>query len=928
MPGFPAGTVTFLFTDIEQSAALWERTPASARVVVERQFALVRQGIAANGGVLYKLIGDATQSAFATAAQGIAAALDAQRTLAGEPWPSADERPRVRMALHAGAAEPRDGDYLAPCLNRLSRLLDAAHGEQILVSEIVADLASGLLPPDASLRRLGEFRLRDLLQPEEVFQLCHPALRADFPPLDTAGRLSHNLPAQPTPFLGREREVEEVVALLLQPDVRLVTLTGAGGVGKTRLGLRVAAEALESFPDGAFLIDLARQTDPDAVPTATAAALGLREQPGQGLAETVAAYLRERRMLLLFDNFEHVLPAVTFVAGLLAAAPGISILATSRARLGLQAEHEYRVETLPLPDLAALPPLEDLARYDAIALFVARARALRPEFALTPQNAAAVAAICARVDGLPLAIELAAARVKLLTPDALLARLDRRLSTLVGGARDLPQRQRTLRDTIAWSHDLLAPDEAALFRRLSVFVGGWTLEGADAVSVVDDGGDDALAGVAALVDQSLVDQWPGDDEPRYGMLESIREFASDQLAGSGEAEAVQHAFEAFLIARAGQAEAGLLGPEQPRWLERLAAEHDNLRAALASIVGRGDGAAAMRLAPRLWRFWKLRGFPSEGRTWLERALALADRDDAAGRATAELGLGELAMETPDLAAAEAHYRASLALCEQQGDRRGIAFALSGLLIVAVNRYAYGEAKAFGERALRLRRELGDERGVAISLSNLAMVAREQGDLERAAAMYEEALALWRKRKEPSWLADTVQALGITRRMTGDQAAARALLTESQELQRQLGYDFGLAVSAIELGHLARAEGDLAAALASYVSALRQFTALGASLGAVEALEWLAATAVDQQAPERALRLFAAASAARQALTLPPPAPSDAAVLERQRQRAVEVAGTAAAHAASEGHRLTLGEITEEALRSEAGQTLGQVRERA
>src|SRR5918995_1554349 len=484
MPQFPAGTVTFLFTDIEQSTRGWERDAATARAVVERHIALIRQAVAAHGGVHFKTVGDATQSAFATAPQGVAAALVAQRALRDEPWPSAEQRPRVRMALHAGTAEPRDGDYLAACLNRLARLLDSAHGEQILLSSTVAGLASEELPQSVTLKALGEYRLRDILQPEEVFQLCHPSLRADFPPLNAPGHLPHNLPTHPTPFLGREREVEEITVLLLRPEVRLVTLTGPGGVGKTRLGTRVAAESLESFPDGAFMVDLARLTDPDLVPSATATALGLREQSGQTLAQTLADYLRERKILLLFDNFEHVLPAATLVADLLAAAPSLKVLATSRARLGLQAEREYRVEPMPIPDQESLPPLAELTSFDAIELFTSRAQALRPGFTLTEENAPVVAEIVCQLDGLPLAIELAAARVKLLAPAALRDRLSRRLATLTGGARDLPARHQTLRATIAWSHDLLAPPEQTLFRRLSVFVGGWTLEAAEAISAV------------------------------------------------------------------------------------------------------------------------------------------------------------------------------------------------------------------------------------------------------------------------------------------------------------------------------------------------------------------------------------------------------------------------------------------------------------
>jgi predicted ATPase/class 3 adenylate cyclase len=911
MPGFPAGTVTFLFTDIEQSAVIWERNPVTARVVVERQFALLRQHVQANNGVLYKIIGDATQSAFATAAQGIAAALAAQRALTGEPWPSADERPRVRMALHAGAAEPQEGDYLAPALNRLSRLLDAAHGEQILTSEIVADLASGLLPPGASLVRLGEFRLRDLLQPEEVFQLCHPDLRAEFPPLNTPGRLPHNLPAQPTPFLGREREVEEVIALLQQPGVRLVTLTGPGGVGKTRLGLRVAAEALESFPDGAYLVDLARQTDPDLIPSATATALGLREQPGQSLLETMTGYLQERQVLILFDNFEHVLPAATFVADLLAGAPKVTALATSRARLGLQAEHEYRVETLPIPDLRALPPLEELAQYDAIALFVSRARALRPDFTLTAENAAAVAAICARVDGLPLAIELAAARIKLLSPEALRDRLERRLSTLTGGARDLPPRQRTLRDTIAWSHDLLSSEEAALLRRLSLFPGGWTLEGAEAVGDVDPGAViDPLAALAGLVDQSLVDGEPrrgAATEPRYVMLETIREFAAEQLTAFGERDRVWQAFAAFLVGLAEAAERGLKGPEQPLWLDRLDREHANIRAALSAALEQGDAATALGLASRLWDFWRIRGFLAEGSSWLERALGLAGTADPEQRAAAELGLGKLAIDLGDYEAAARRFETSIELWSARGNRARVADAKSALMIVKLNTGELDAAHALGQEALETARELGDTRGTATALYNLGILARENNEIALAIERLDEALKLWRAVGDPKWIGLTTVALGISHRRAGNIARARQDLDESDAIYRRQENPFQRAIIALERGLIENDAGQPDQAIRFHAEALHLFDRAGAPLGIIEAIEWIAVTLAAKGESIPALQLFGATSAAREARCLPPPQESEATIVNAGLLSATLAAGSEAESTLNRGRAISLEE---------------------
>jgi predicted ATPase/class 3 adenylate cyclase len=918
MPQFPAGTVTFLFTDIQQSTKGWESDAAAARVVVERHLALIRQNVESQGGVHFKTVGDATQSAFATAPQGVAAALHAQRALLGEPWASAEQRPRVRMALHAGTAEPRDGDYLAACLNRLARLLDAAHGEQILLSSTVAGLAREALPEAATLEALGEYRLRDILQPEEIYQLCHPELRQDFPPLNTPGHLPHNLPTHPTPFLGREREVEEITILLLRPEVRLVTLTGPGGVGKTRLGMRVAAEALESFPDGVFLVDLARLTEPNLVASATATALGLREQPGQSLEQTLAEYLRELHILLLFDNFEHVLSAAPLVADLLRSAPGLKVIVTSRARLGLQAEREYRVEPLPIPDQESLPPLAELSTFDAIELFTSRAQALRPDFRLTSENAPVVAEIVCQLDGLPLAIELAAARVKLLSPAALRDRLSRRLSTLTGGARDLPARQQTLRDTIAWSHDLLAQPEKTLFRRLSVFVGGWTLEAAEAVSTVDAGEIvDAFQGVASLIDQSLVDEWPTSDalaaEPRYGMLETIREFASEQLAASGEIIKIERAFEEFLIARAEAAEEGLKGPDQRLWLDRLEAEHDNLRAALGRALERKDGAVALRLAPRLSEFWWGRGYRREGRDWLERTVALAGSVDLAGRAVAEFGLGKFSLDLGDYEAAEAHFGQSLEAHRQLGDTLGEAEVLSALAMIALNRLAYDEARGLGEDALKLARDSGDRRGAATALRILGMIAREQGEYERALGLLEESMALGYALGDAAWTARVASQMGITHRLAGNAEQARHFLNMSRELHTALGNRFALAVIASNSGHLAFDAGDVTRAVALYAEALRHFDSVGDPEGFVEAIEWLAVAAGIRGGADPALRLFGAAAAAREVLQLPPHNESDQKRFASGLDQAMRAAGFGAPSALAAGRMLSLEQARDEAL---------------
>jgi predicted ATPase/class 3 adenylate cyclase len=917
MPELPSGTVTFLFTDVEGSTGLWERDRAAMRVAVERQLAVLRSIVSAHRGVLYKVVGDGTQAAFATAESGVRAALDAQRALLAESWTDAPGPLRVRMALHAGEAEPQDGDYLAAPLNRLARILDAAHGGQVLLSDTMAGLVKGALPEGVTIKALGEFRLRDILDPEQIFQLKHPSLRAEFPALNTPGELPHNLPTHPTQFLGREQELEAIETLLLQPSVRLVTLTGPGGVGKTRLGLRAAAEALEAFTDGVFLIDLARTIDPELVPSVTATALGLREQPGQTVTESLIAYLRDKQMLLVFDNFEHLLAAAALVAELLAAAPDVKVLATSRARLGLQAEHEYQVETLPVPALGKLPPLAELAHYDAVSLFVARAQALRPGFVLTEKNARAVSEIVCRLDGLPLAIELAAARVKLLTPEALLQRLERRLATLTGGARDLPARQRTLRDTIVWSHDLLAPAEQILFRRLSVFVGGWTLAGAEAVGAAPAVETiDPMRELSGLIDQSLVDEHPdagASDEPRFRMLETLREFAIEQLNASGEMVEIERAVEEFFIQRAEAAVEGLKGSEQPLWLNRLEAENDNLRAAMGRALDRGDGAVALGLALRLWKFWETRGYQREGRAWLERSLALAQSVDAGDRAAAEFALGQLSFDMGDYDGAEAHYQKCLKAYRQLGDAIAEAEALSALAQIAVNRLAYKAANELGEESLRISRQSGDRRGMASALQVLGMVAREQGQYERALELFEESRSLGQALGNTAWTARITSQIGFTHRLAGNAEQAEHVLSASRRLHTELGDRFALGVIASELAHNAFDADDVDRAIVLYAEALRHYDAVGGSEAVVEAIEWLAVAAAAKGKAVPALRLFGAAETAREALRLPPRLESDELRVGLGLDQATQLAGSGANAALAEGRSVSLDHAREEAL---------------
>jgi predicted ATPase/class 3 adenylate cyclase len=590
----PTGTLTFLFTDIEGSTKMWEHNAPAMQASLTRHDELLRLAIEEHGGYLFKTVGDAFCCAFPTAPDALEAALEAQRLLLKERWGESTTL-RVRMALHIGAAEERDGDYFGPPVNRVARLLSAAHGGQVLLSLPTHEMVRDQLPAGMSLTDLGEHRLKDLFRPERVFQLSAPELQSEFPPLRTLDAYRNNLPLQPTPLIGREKEVSEVCDLLRGDETRLLTLTGPGGTGKTRLALQAAADLLDDFSDGAFLVPLATLTEAELLLPTVAETLGVRESGEQPLDESLKDYLSERRVLLVLDNFEQVLGAAPTVTELLAGAPGLKVLATSRAPLGLYGEKEYAVPPLSVPDVRHLPDLKTLSQYEAVRLFIERAKSAKADFEVTDDSAPAVAEICVRLDGLPLAIELAAARIKMLPPRAMLHRLGSRLKLLTGGARDLPERQRTLRGTIEWSHALLDEGERTLFGRLAVFSGGRTLEAIEAIC--DAEGDlpvDAFDGISSLVDKSLLRQEEGPGgEPRFVMLETVHEFAREKLRQSAEAEQIKRVHAEYFLTVAEEAFPELRGPHQLEWLERLEAEHDNMRAALLGL-----GSQRGRVGPK------------------------------------------------------------------------------------------------------------------------------------------------------------------------------------------------------------------------------------------------------------------------------------------------------------------------------------------
>ncbi len=844
----PTGTVTFLFTDIEDSTRLWEEHPEVMRAALARHDALAASAIERHEGTLVKSRGegDSLFAVFARATDAVACACSLQQVLTQEPWP--DEMSlRVRMALHTGEAGLRDGDYYGNAVNRCARLRAVAHGGQVLVSAPTQELARDALPPWASLRDLGRHRLRDLQRPEQVFHLCHPALPDDFPPLKSLDTLPNNLPQQLTSFIGREKEMGQIKRLL--SEARLLTLTGSGGSGKTRLALQVAADVLEQCPDGVWLAELASLSDPLLVPQAVASALGVREEPGKTLTQTLIEFLKPRRLFLVLDNCEHVLPTcATLADSLLRACPHTKLLATSREALNVAGEQTYRVPSLSLPDPRHLPPgLESLTQYEAVRLFIDRAVLAQSSFAVTNQNAPALAQVCHRLDGIPLAIELAAARVRALPVEQIAAHLDDRFRLLTGGSRTSLPRHQTLRALIDWSYDLLDERERVLLRRLSVFAGGGTLEAAEAVCAREATAVEpweVLDLLSALVDKSLVTYEEHEGAARYRLLETVRQYARDRLIESGESETVRGWHRDWFAAYARRMDSLLRGPESHRWWGEAEPEYPNLRAALeASLAGEDGLDAALQLVSTLSLFWQMRGNISEGREVCARVLSRV-KESAATPAAVQLGhialhnAGHLADRQGDFQAARALFEEALRLSRERGDPVAAAQSLNDLGYAAMYRGDFAAARGHNQEALRASQASGDTLGIGNALYSLGLVAHFEGDFNRARSYYEEALAIWRDHPN------------------GQNGVRRTLLN---------------------LGDVARQTGDFDRARSRYQDSLRRFVQAGDRRGIAQGLEAFASlTAVERQAAERAARLYGAAESLREAIGMPLPTVARAA----------------------------------------------------
>jgi predicted ATPase/class 3 adenylate cyclase/DNA-binding CsgD family transcriptional regulator len=878
MPELPTGTVTLLFTDIEGSTRLLQQLGNRYDGVLTECRQLLRAAFHQWNGHEVDTQGDSFFVAFTRATDAVSAAVDMQRALAEHVWPEG-VTVRVRIGLHTGEPQLSAENYIGLDVHRTARIMSAGHGGQVLLSQTTRDLVEHDLPTGVSLRDLGAYRLKDLQHPSHLFQLVIADLQASFPPLKTLDTHPRNLPVQPTPLIGREKEVALVHNLLRREEVRLLTLTGPGGIGKTRLGLQVAAELGDRFAHGVFFVNLASLSDPALVVPTIARVLDLKETGEQPLLDLLQASLREKQLLLLVDNFEQVLGAASQLADLLAACLKLKVLVTSRFVLHVRGEQEFVVPPLAVPDPKHLPDLAALSQYEAVALFIARAQAVKPAFQVTNANAPAVAEICVRLDGLPLAIELAAARIKVLPPQALLARLGQLLTVLTSGARDAPARQQTLRNTIVWSYHLLDAQEQRLFRRLSVFVGGCTLEAIEAISTsLDDGAEQVLEGVASLLDKSLLQQREQEaEEPRFVMLETIREYGLECLRESGEAPVSQRAHALYYLALAEEAEPHLKGVQQVLWWERLEREQQNLRTALAWLIGQEEGELALRLSGALWRFWYTRGYWSEGWRWLEAALALPQAQGRTARrakaleGTAELApfgypaahslveesvaiyrelgdkrgltqslgqLGWILSTQNELAAARTLLEESLVLAREVGDSWILANTLGNLGDFMSDHGDFKSARHFLEESVRLYRELRDQRALSYTLLGLARAAAFEGDVTQAAALAQESLALARELDNEQDITTALHRLAVIQSWQGDTEQAMILLKESLALARERGDKVQIGNALLTLGSIVLHRGNLLQAETSAQESLSLFRELRSTLGTALALSLL------------------------------------------------------------------------------------------
>jgi predicted ATPase/class 3 adenylate cyclase len=868
MSSLPSGTVTFLFTDIEGSTKLAHELPNTWESLRERHHSILRDTIEANHGYVFQIIGDAFCVAFHTVADGLNAAVEAQRELQRDEW---GETPiKVRMGLHTGSAQFNGTDYRGYLtMAKVQRIMSVAYGGQVLLSNASAELLHTELPAGITLRDMKEHRLKGLPDPERLWQVIAPNLQENFPPLQSLKEVPNNLPVQLTSFIGREKEVKQIKTRLERN--RLVTLTGSGGVGKTRLSIQVASELLDEYPNGVWLVELAPVTDPALVTQTVCNTLDITPQGKTDALNVLTDYLHSKKLLLVMDNCEHLIDACAQLSEtLLLTCHDLRIFASSREALGIEGESAYRVPSLSLADSHS--DLKTIGQCEAVRLFLERAKTILPGYALTERNARTIAQICQRLDGIALAIELAASRVKILKVEQIRERLDDAFRLLTGGSRTALPRQQTLRGTIDWSYNLLSVEERTVLRGLSVFVGGWTLAAAESVC----NNENMLDLLTRLVDKSLVAvDRDHINEPRYYLLETVRQYAREKLAESGEGEQIRARHLEYFLKLAQRAEPELYGAGQIEWSQKLEDEYENTRAALEWSL-QGNPSMGQQLAATVWWSWELNGHLREGYEWLEKMLAVNSEEKTiiraklltgAGWLTSMLGLGEqfgqsfceasivLFRELEDeqstalslfvlsaLAMSRSDYAQTLALTEKSrelfrkaGNKWGVRSAFLQLGNIARAQENFEQAQKSYEESLLLAKEIGDQEGFGVALLSLGSIAEKQGDDERAIELYEEALHIEKVVRHKIAISWALVALGVIHIRRGDYAKAEALLDESIEICRKTGKQADIAYSLQALGMIACYQGNYLKARSLYTESLRLLLPLGDKVDLAECI---------------------------------------------------------------------------------------------
>jgi predicted ATPase len=826
------------------------------KTALAKHDSILKQAVESNGGQVIKTTGDGIHAVFETAGKGVAAALAAQEALGAYTWEEIEpETIRVRMGLHTGEAEHRNDDYYGSTLNRAARIMAAGHGGQLLLSAVTAELVRRQLPTDTTLVDLGEHHLKGLLDAEHIFQLWAPRLPASFPAIRSLSVPNHNLPTQMTTFIGRERELAETQRKL--DSARLLTLIGPGGAGKTRLAMEIAANQLERFKDGVWLVELAPIADPGFVVSTIAAVFELHEVQGVPLITLLVDYLRAREALLVLDNCEHLVEASARVADqLLHACPQLKIIASSREALSVEGETVYRVPSLSLPDQTS----DDLMNYEATRLFIERATKAEPRFQATAENAPAIIQICERLDGIPLAIELAAARIKLFTPEQIAARLDDRFKLLTGGSRSALPRQQTLRALIDWSYHSLSELEQRALRRLAVFSGGWTIEGAEAII----GETEALEGLLGLVNKSLVNVSEQASAARYRFLETIRQYAMEKLLETDEAAEARNRHLDYVLTLAGSAESGFLGSRRLTWLDQMELEHDNLRAAL-EWSSSNNLAKAVQLALVLGEFWTSRDFNTEAISWCQPILSRSQglRELATSRSKLYAVLAQSAIYAGNHRLARSAAGEGLVLANRASDEPALVRLNSLAALASVYLGDLADAQQHLQTAEPLARETAQDGELIMILVLSAQVAFfSRGEVAKAKACLAEAESLSRK-SGSQWNNAMIDfILARLSGLLGDVERARALFTQSADTAQKMGNMRVVYSCHSELAHILRRHGDLDEALRLYADVLPRWNGLGHRSAVAHELECVAFILGQKGRPDAAATLLGAAEALR------------------------------------------------------------------